>query len=198
MNYLKYTQYVYLVVAIFFTYKSISIWNEATDEHFLFLGIALVSVFLFFLRRKFAKKFEIPRAMLGGVTNEIFHKFFGEVHVAGQIAEGDFGFDHPKLRSVAGGVGIFCTESGPKSIDVGKRRGENFGLELSGNGQEGFFAKKILPMVNFALLIFRWLGEVEGGDAKHIPRTLGVTGGNNGRVDVAKLFGLKELVHGIG
>jgi uncharacterized membrane protein len=58
MNYLKYTQYVYLVVAIFFTYKSISIWNEATDEHFLFLGIALVSVFMFFFRRKFAKKFE--------------------------------------------------------------------------------------------------------------------------------------------
>ena len=58
MNYLKHTQYVYLVVAIFFTYKSISIWNEATDEHFLFLGIALVSVFMFFFRRKFAKKFE--------------------------------------------------------------------------------------------------------------------------------------------
>ena len=58
MNYLKYTQYVYLVVAIFFTYKSISIWNEATDEHFLFLGIALVSVFMFLFRRKFAKKFE--------------------------------------------------------------------------------------------------------------------------------------------
>ena len=58
MNYLKYTQYVYLVVAIIFTYKSISIWNEATDEHFLFLGIALVSVFMFFFRRKFAKKFE--------------------------------------------------------------------------------------------------------------------------------------------
>ena len=58
MNYLKYTQYVYLVVAIFFTYKSISVWNEATDEHFLFLVIALVSVFMFFFRRKFAKKFE--------------------------------------------------------------------------------------------------------------------------------------------
>jgi LPXTG-motif cell wall-anchored protein len=58
MNYLKYTQYVYLVAAFFFAYKSISVWNEATDEHFLFLGIALLSVFMFFFRRKFAKKFE--------------------------------------------------------------------------------------------------------------------------------------------
>lgn len=58
MNYLKYTQYVYLVAAVFFIYKSISVWNEDSDEHFLFLGIALLSVFMFFFRRKFAKKFE--------------------------------------------------------------------------------------------------------------------------------------------
>jgi positive regulator of sigma E activity len=58
MNYLKYTQYVYLVAAVFFTYKSISVWNAGTDEHFLFLGIAILSVFMFFFRRKFAKKFE--------------------------------------------------------------------------------------------------------------------------------------------
>ncbi len=58
MNYLKYTQYVYLVAAVFFIYKSISIWNEDSDERFLFLGIALLSVFMFFFRRKFAKKFE--------------------------------------------------------------------------------------------------------------------------------------------
>ena len=58
MNYLKYTQYVYLVAAVFFIYKSISVWNEGTDEHFLFLGIAILSVFMFFFRRKFAKKFE--------------------------------------------------------------------------------------------------------------------------------------------
>ena len=58
MNYLKYTQYVYLIAAVFFTFKSISVWNEGTDEHFLFLAIALLSVFMFFFRRKFAKKFE--------------------------------------------------------------------------------------------------------------------------------------------
>ena len=58
MKYLKYTQYVYLFAAVFFVYKAISVWCAETDEHFLFLAIALVSVFMFFFRRKFAKKFE--------------------------------------------------------------------------------------------------------------------------------------------
>jgi LPXTG-motif cell wall-anchored protein len=58
MNYLKYTQYVYLVSALFFTFKAIEIWNDENDQHFLFLGIAILSVFMFFFRRKFAKKFE--------------------------------------------------------------------------------------------------------------------------------------------
>jgi len=58
MNYLKYTQYVYLFAAAFFIYKAITVWSNETDEHFLFLAIAVLSVFMFFFRRKFATKFE--------------------------------------------------------------------------------------------------------------------------------------------
>ncbi len=58
MNYLKYTQYVYLVAAVFFIFKAVEIWNEDNDQHFLFLGIAVLSIGMFFFRRKFAKKFE--------------------------------------------------------------------------------------------------------------------------------------------
>lgn len=58
MNYLKYTQYVYLVAAVFFTFKAVEIWNEDNDQHFLFLGIAVLAVFMFFFRRRFANKFE--------------------------------------------------------------------------------------------------------------------------------------------
>ncbi len=58
MNYLKYTQYVYLVAALFFIFKAVEIWKEDNDQHFLFLGIAAVSIGMFFFRRKFAKKFE--------------------------------------------------------------------------------------------------------------------------------------------
>lgn len=58
MNYLKYTQYIYLVAAVFFTIKAVEIWNQDNDEHFLFLGIAALAVFMFFFRRRFSKKFE--------------------------------------------------------------------------------------------------------------------------------------------
>jgi LPXTG-motif cell wall-anchored protein len=58
MSYLKYTQYVYLVAALFFTYKAAEIWKEENDQHFLFLGIAVLSVFMFLFRRKFSKKFD--------------------------------------------------------------------------------------------------------------------------------------------
>jgi positive regulator of sigma E activity len=58
MNYLKYTQYVYLVAAVFFAIRAFEIWDQDNDQHFLFLGIAVLAVFMFFFRRKFAKKFE--------------------------------------------------------------------------------------------------------------------------------------------
>jgi len=58
MNYLKYTQYIYLVAAIFFAIRAVEIWDQDNDQHYLFLGIAVLSVFMFFFRRKFAKKFE--------------------------------------------------------------------------------------------------------------------------------------------
>lgn len=58
MNYLKYTQYVYLVAALFFVFKAIEIWDEDNDQQILFIGIAVLSICMFLFRRKFAKKFE--------------------------------------------------------------------------------------------------------------------------------------------
>ena len=59
MNYLKYTQYVYLVVAIFFFYKAVAMWqDDVTDQRWLFLGIGVVSLFMFLFRRRFARKFD--------------------------------------------------------------------------------------------------------------------------------------------
>ncbi len=58
MNYLKFTQYVYLAAAVFFIY--IGITRALNDEpgYWIWFAIALMAVFMFFFRRKFAKKFE--------------------------------------------------------------------------------------------------------------------------------------------
>ncbi len=58
MNYLKYTQYVYLIFAAFFIYDGITKMNDPNQTPWLSFIIAGLAVFMFFFRRKFAKKFE--------------------------------------------------------------------------------------------------------------------------------------------
>ncbi|GAA4759129.1 MULTISPECIES: hypothetical protein [Flavobacterium] len=58
MNYLKYTQYAYLVAAAFFIYDGISKFNSNRNQAYLSLLFALMAVGMFFFRKKFAKKFE--------------------------------------------------------------------------------------------------------------------------------------------
>lgn len=57
MNYLKFTQYVYLIFAAYFVYDGISKWGQE-DKPWLSFIIAALALFMFFFRRRFAKKFE--------------------------------------------------------------------------------------------------------------------------------------------
>jgi uncharacterized membrane protein (DUF2068 family) len=58
MNYLKYTQYVYLLAAIIFIYNGISEISTKTGTPYLSFFLAAMAIFMFFFRRKFAKKFD--------------------------------------------------------------------------------------------------------------------------------------------
>ena len=58
MGYLKYTQYVYLAFAVYFIYDGVTKINEGTDTATLSFIIAGMAVFMFFFRRKFARKFD--------------------------------------------------------------------------------------------------------------------------------------------
>lgn len=57
MNYLKYTQYVYLLFSGFFVYDGFMKLNTEQSPWISFI-IAAVALFMFFFRRSFAKKFE--------------------------------------------------------------------------------------------------------------------------------------------
>lgn len=57
MNYLKYTQYVYLIFSAFFIYDGITKINSEQGPWLSFI-IAGVAIFMFFFRRRWAKKFE--------------------------------------------------------------------------------------------------------------------------------------------
>ena len=58
MNYLKYTQYVYLIFAVYFVYDGVTKLNAGNDTSTLSFLIAGMAVFMFFFRRRFAKKFD--------------------------------------------------------------------------------------------------------------------------------------------
>lgn len=58
MSYLKYTPYVYLILTVFFIYDAIVKWNDVNATPVLSLLFAALGVFMFFFRRRFAKKME--------------------------------------------------------------------------------------------------------------------------------------------
>lgn len=55
---LKYTEYLYLIVAIIASYRAISDWNIERNHAYLFVFFAVVSMGMFLFRRKYRRKFE--------------------------------------------------------------------------------------------------------------------------------------------
>ena len=58
MNYLKFTQFAYLIAGIIFAYDAFTRWQTEDSNYILSAIFAVVCVFLFFFRRRFAKKFD--------------------------------------------------------------------------------------------------------------------------------------------
>ncbi|WP_140486079.1 DUF6526 family protein [Flavobacterium sp. GSA192] len=58
MSFFKYTPYVYLILAAFFIYDAIEKWNVADATPVLSLLMAGLGIFMFFFRRRFAKKMQ--------------------------------------------------------------------------------------------------------------------------------------------
>jgi positive regulator of sigma E activity len=55
---LRYTEYLYLMVAFFSGYRLIELLGTESDERLLFGVFFVVSIGMFFFRRNYRKKFE--------------------------------------------------------------------------------------------------------------------------------------------
>lgn len=55
---LRYTEYLYLFVAIFSVYKITQVWGTDRNAAYLFIFFAVASTGMFLFRRKYRKKFE--------------------------------------------------------------------------------------------------------------------------------------------
>ncbi|GAA6765042.1 MULTISPECIES: hypothetical protein [Flavobacterium] len=57
MGYLKYTQYVYILFAVYFIYDGVIKLTENNEAYPLSFVIAGMAVFMFFFRRRFLNKY---------------------------------------------------------------------------------------------------------------------------------------------
>ncbi|MDC6364097.1 MULTISPECIES: NfeD family protein [Flavobacteriaceae] len=55
---LRYTEYLYLVVAIVAIYKIVTLWQIDPKETYIFIFFAVVSIAMFLFRRRYRKRFE--------------------------------------------------------------------------------------------------------------------------------------------
>jgi hypothetical protein len=55
---LRYTEYLYLAVAIFSLYRIYTDWNVNREGTYIFIFFAVVSIAMFAFRRNYRKKFE--------------------------------------------------------------------------------------------------------------------------------------------
>ncbi|MEX0316013.1 MAG: hypothetical protein AB3N18_17675 [Allomuricauda sp.] len=55
---LRYTEYLYLAVAVISIYKIIELWSVDPKETYIFIFFAIVSIAMFLFRRKYRKRFE--------------------------------------------------------------------------------------------------------------------------------------------
>ena len=111
--------------------------------------------------------------------------------------ESHLGLHHPELGQVARGVGVLGPEGGAECIDVGEGQGENLGLQLAADGEVGGLPEEVLGVIHQAVAAGRVL-QVQGGDPEHGTGSLGVAGGDHGRLDVLEAALLEEVVDGVG
>jgi len=55
---LRYTEYLYIVVAVFSLYRIFTDWNTDRNMAYFFIFFAVVSIAMFLFRRNYRKKFE--------------------------------------------------------------------------------------------------------------------------------------------
>jgi asparagine N-glycosylation enzyme membrane subunit Stt3 len=55
---LRYTEYLYAIVAVFSLYRIFTDWNPDRSMAYIFIFFAIISAGMFFFRRSYRKKFE--------------------------------------------------------------------------------------------------------------------------------------------
>src|SRR5262249_46184252 len=125
-----------------------------------------------------AEEGEVLAAALERAAHDVLEARLGEVHVAGEVAEGHLRLDHPELGEVAARVRVLGAEGRPEGVDARERERRDLGLELPRDGEEGLAREEVAREVDAAVLAERRARGVERGDAEERAGALGVRGGD--------------------
>ena len=61
IKFLRYTEYLYLAVAVISLYKIGELWKLDRNQAYIFVFFAVVSIAMFFFRRNYRRRFEKRR-----------------------------------------------------------------------------------------------------------------------------------------
>ena len=57
-KYFKFFEIAYLIIAIVFIVETVLRWNSEPNKAYIFLGISVLAIFMYFFRKKYRKRFE--------------------------------------------------------------------------------------------------------------------------------------------
>ena len=145
---------------------------------------------------KLVKQRQIIRAFVHHMLDAGAHHIFSQIHIVINVGKSHFRLNHPKFRSVAGGVGILGAECWAEGINISQTQRIHFAVQLTGNRQMGSFSEKVLAVVNRTVGQFGHIVQIQSGDLKHFAGTLAVRTGDNRRMDIAETAVVKKFVYG--
>ena len=119
---------------------------------------------------------------------------FCQVHVAFEVHECSFGFDHPELRKVARGVAVLRAERGAEGVHLSQGESGELRLQLSAHGEAAFGTEEILLEVHGTSIIERRSFWIERAHTEHLTRPFSIARRNDRTVEIVVAERIEILV----
>ena len=149
------------------------------------------------LVHELVEKCHFLRRVFQDITDDVFQHAFRQNHIVLQIREAHLRLDHPELRRMTGGVGIFRPEGGAEGINVAEGKGIGFRVKLSAHRQVGGLSEEILAVVHLSVLCLRDIFQIQRGHLEHFSRALTVASRDQRSMHIDKASFLEKAVDGV-
>ncbi len=144
---------------------------------------------------KSIEELHLFRRIFQHILKDVFDHILRQIHDIVQIRKGDLRFDHPELRRMSRGIGVFRTKGRSKGIDIAECHGISFSRKLSTHRQISLPSEEVFGIVHIPFLCLRNVVQIQGGYLKHFPGAFTVTAGDNRGMNVDKIPFLEEFMN---